>query len=101
MIIAGYTLGAATGYLLRGEYNYLIGVMDEALHEARARRFAGPKTFWAPFLDGHPRRTRCRGVHLRVEETSLLSSLEGYRGTSENEAAIPRYRRPYTQARRS
>jgi len=37
MVIAAYALGARTNYIYtRGEYKYLIDIMDRALAEARA-----------------------------------------------------------------
>src|SRR5204862_7416388 len=42
MIIAGWALGAATGYIYtRGEYKYLIDIMDRALAEAREAGILG------------------------------------------------------------
>lgn len=80
MIIAGYTLGATTGYIYyRGEYNYLIGVMDKALEEARAAGLLGENILGSGFsMDIHTHTGA--GAYICGEETSLLSSLEGYRG---------------------
>src|SRR5881296_1458280 len=42
MIIAGYTLGSNTGYIYtRGEYKYLIDIMDVAIAEAREAGILG------------------------------------------------------------
>lgn len=80
MIIAGYTLGATTGYIYyRGEYNYLIAVMDKALAEARAAGLLGENILGSGFsMDIHTHTGA--GAYICGEETSLLSSLEGYRG---------------------
>src|SRR5213078_844558 len=46
MIIAGWALGAATGYIYtRGEYKYLIDIMDRALAEAREAGILGKNIF--------------------------------------------------------
>src|SRR5580765_1464859 len=44
MIIAGWALGSSTGYIYtRGEYKYLIDIMDIALAEARDAGILGDK----------------------------------------------------------
>jgi NADH-quinone oxidoreductase subunit F len=80
MIIAGYALGAATGYIYyRGEYNYLIDIMDAALDEARAAGLLGKNILGSGF--DHEIHTHTgAGAYICGEETALLSSLEGYRG---------------------
>src|ERR1044071_3925777 len=60
MLIAAYALGARTNYIYtRGEYRYLIEIVDKALEEARAPG---------------------AGAYICGEETALLNSLEGLRG---------------------
>jgi NADH-quinone oxidoreductase subunit F len=50
MIIAAWALGSNTGYVYtRGEYKYLIDIMDVALAEAREAGFLA-RTFSAPDL---------------------------------------------------
>lgn len=80
MVIAGFALGAATGYIYyRGEYNYLIGVMDEALKEAREAGLLGENILGSGFsMDIHTHTGA--GAYICGEETALLSSLEGFRG---------------------
>src|SRR5215210_7764803 len=44
MLIAAYALGSKTGYVYtRGEYRYLINIMDSAIAEARAEGLLGDK----------------------------------------------------------
>src|SRR6476646_6388581 len=44
MIMAGHALGSNTGYIYtRGEYNYLIDIMDVAIAEAREAGILGDK----------------------------------------------------------
>jgi NADH-quinone oxidoreductase subunit F len=80
MIIAGYALGASVGYIYtRGEYKYLIDIMDAALAEARADGLLGKNIFDSDFsFDIHTHTGA--GAYICGEETALLSSLEGYRG---------------------
>lgn len=80
MIIAGWALGANTGYIYtRGEYKYLIDIMDVALAEAREAGLLGSNILGSGFsMDIHTHSGA--GAYICGEETALLSSLEGYRG---------------------
>ena len=80
MIIAGWALGSNTGYIYtRGEYKYLIDIMDVAIAEAREAGILGKHIFGSPFsMDIHTHTGA--GAYICGEETALLSSLEGYRG---------------------
>lgn len=80
MVIAGHALGAQTGYIYyRGEYNYLIDIMDAALAEARQAGLLGNNILGSGFsMDIHTHTGA--GAYICGEETALLSSLEGYRG---------------------
>src|SRR3954452_22187746 len=50
MIIAGWALGASTGYIYtRGEYKYLIDIMDRALVEAREGGYLGKNILGSEF----------------------------------------------------
>jgi NADH-quinone oxidoreductase subunit F len=80
MLIAAYALGAKTNYIYtRGEYRYLIEIMDRALDEARAAGLLGERILGTDF--------NCEiythsgaGAYICGEETALLNSLEGLRG---------------------
>ena len=80
MVIAGHALGAQTGYIYyRGEYKYLIDIMDAALAEARQAGLLGNNILGSGFtMDIHTHTGA--GAYICGEETALLSSLEGYRG---------------------
>ena len=80
MIIAGWALGSATGYIYtRGEYKYLIDIMDVALAEARDAGYLGKNILGSGFeMDIHTHTGA--GAYICGEETALLSSLEGFRG---------------------
>ncbi|HVF47992.1 MAG TPA: NADH-quinone oxidoreductase subunit NuoF [Pyrinomonadaceae bacterium] len=80
MIIAAYTLGSQTGYIYtRGEYKYLIDIMDAALSEAREAGMLGKNIFGSDFSCDIHTHTGA-GAYICGEETALLSSLEGFRG---------------------
>ncbi len=80
MIIAGFALGASTGYIyFRGEYNYLIHIVDAALEESRAAGILGDNIFGTGFSMNIHTHTGA-GAYICGEETALLSSLEGFRG---------------------
>lgn len=80
MIIAGWALGANTGFIYtRGEYKYLIDIMDVAIAEAREAGLVG-KNILGSGLDFELYTHTGAGAYICGEETALLSSLEGYRG---------------------
>ena len=80
MLIAAYALGAKTNYIYtRGEYKYLIDIMDRALDEARAAGLLGQNILDSNFSSEIHTHTGA-GAYICGEETALLSSLEGMRG---------------------
>jgi NADH-quinone oxidoreductase subunit F len=80
MILAGYAIGSKLGYIyLRGEFEYIQRIIDQAIVEARAAGFLGDSVAGSGYafdLHTHPG----AGAYICGEETALLSSLEGYRG---------------------
>ncbi len=80
MAIAGWALGSKTGYIYyRGEYRYLIDIMDRALAEAREAGMLGTNILGTGFdFDLHTQTGA--GAYICGEETALLNSLEGLRG---------------------
>ena len=80
MLIGAYALGAETCYIYyRGEYNYLIDIMDEAIEEAKAANLVGENILGSDFTCNFYTHTGA-GAYICGEETALLSSLEGFRG---------------------
>src|ERR687889_892649 len=80
MLIAGYALNSKTGYVYtRGEYRYLIEIMDRALDEARAAGFLGEKILGTDFSCEIYTHSGA-GAYICGEDTALLNSLEGLRG---------------------
>jgi NADH-quinone oxidoreductase subunit F len=88
MMIAGWTIKSNKGYVfIRGEYRYLIEIMDRAIAEAYERGFLGKNIFgtgWDFDLYTHTG----AGAYECGEESALLESLEGKRG-------IPRLKPPF------
>jgi NADH-quinone oxidoreductase subunit F len=88
MLIAGWTIKATKGYIfIRGEYRYLIDILDRAIEEAYERGYLGKNLFgsgWHFDLYTHTG----AGAYECGEETALLESLEGKRG-------VPRLKPPF------
>ena len=80
MLIAAYALDSRTGFVyFRGEYKYLIDIMEVALAEACEAGLLGKNILGSGF--DHDLHTHTgAGAYICGEETALLSSLEGYRG---------------------
>lgn len=80
ILIAAFALGAETSYIYyRGEYNYLIGVMEKAIEEAKSANLIGENILGSDFKCNLYTHTGA-GAYICGEETALLSSLEGFRG---------------------
>ena len=80
MLIAAFALGAEACYIyFRGEYKYLIDIMDRAIDEARAAGIVGKGILGSSFNCEVYTHTGA-GAYICGEETALLSSLEGFRG---------------------
>jgi len=79
-IIAGYAIQAHQGYIyIRGEYRYLMEIMDRAIQEAYARGYLGQNILGSGFHFDLATHTGA-GAYECGEETALLNSLEGLRG---------------------
>jgi len=88
MMIAGRAVGAQTGYIyIRGEYRYVIEIMDRAIAEARERGYLGRDILGSGF-DFEVYTHSGAGSYECGEESALLESLEGKRGQ-------PRIRPPF------
>ncbi len=88
MMIAGLAVGAHTGYIyIRGEYRYLIEIMDRAIEEACAGGWLGRNILGSGF-DFDAFTHTGAGSYECGEESALLESLEGKRG-------VPRIRPPF------
>src|SRR6202142_4287621 len=88
VLIAGLSVDAHAGYIyIRGEYRYLIEIMDKAIAEAYAGGFLG-KNIRGTGFDFDLYTHTGAGAYECGEESALLESLEGKRG-------IPRIRPPF------
>jgi NADH-quinone oxidoreductase subunit F len=80
LLIAAYALLSKNVFIyIRGEYWYLIAILEKAIAEARAKGFVGKNILGTDFeceIVVHPG----AGAYICGEETALLNSLEGYRG---------------------
>jgi NADH-quinone oxidoreductase subunit F len=88
VMIAALAVGAKAGYIyIRGEYRYLIDIMDKAIGEAYSRGWLG-KNINGTGIDFECYTHTGAGAYECGEESALLESLEGKRG-------IPRIRPPF------
>src|SRR5438309_3798693 len=88
VLIAGLAVDSHAGYIyIRGEYRYLIDVMDKAIAEAYAKGWLG-KNIQGTGFDFDLYAHTGAGAYECGEESALLESLEGKRG-------IPRIRPPF------
>jgi NADH-quinone oxidoreductase subunit F len=88
MVIAGRAVGANRGFIyIRGEYRYIIEIMDVAISEAYAKGYLGKNILGSGFdfeLSTHTG----AGAYECGEESAMMESLEGKRG-------YPRIRPPF------
>ncbi|MEO6965466.1 MAG: NADH-quinone oxidoreductase subunit NuoF [Acidobacteriaceae bacterium] len=87
-MIAGLAIGAKMGFIyLRGEYRYLLTIMEKAVADAYAKGFLGKGAFGSSFDFDIISQTGA-GAYEVGEESALMESLEGKRG-------IPRIKPPF------
>jgi len=88
MAIAAYSVGADKGFLyIRAEYPLAVSRMGEAIDICRQRGFLGDNIMGSGF-SLHLKIVAGAGAFVCGEETALIASIEGRRGT-------PRLRPPY------
>jgi len=89
MIASSYALGAKTSYIyIRGEYMYIVRILEKAIEEARAAGLLGKNILGTDYsleLYVHPG----AGAYICGEETALLESLEGKRGNPRLKPPFP------------
>ena len=89
MITSSYALGAKASYIyIRGEYMYIVGILEKAIEEAYANGFLGKTILGTDYsldLYVHPG----AGAYICGEETALLESLEGKRGNPRLKPPFP------------
>ncbi len=89
MITSSFALGAKTSYIyIRGEYMYVLRILEKAIAEAYAAGFLGKNILGTDYsldLYVHPG----AGAYICGEETALLESLEGKRGNPRLKPPFP------------
>jgi NADH-quinone oxidoreductase subunit F len=88
IIISAYALQVNTAYIyVRGEFKYIIGILNKAINEAYSNGLLGKNILNCGYnLDIHVHPGA--GAYICGEETALIESLEGKRGD-------PRIKPPY------
>src|SRR5262245_61623827 len=80
IVIAGYAIQSHQGFIyIRGEYRYLMEILDKAIAEAYERGYLGRNICGSGFNFELATHTGA-GAYECGEETALLNSLEGLRG---------------------
>ena len=88
LAIAAYAIGAGQGYIyVRGEYPYILPVLETALKEAREANLLGENIMGSSFFFDIELRVGA-GAYICGEETALFESIEGKRG-------FPRVKPPF------
>lgn len=89
IICSSYALGINTAYIyIRGEFKYLINILEKAILEAKEKGFLGKNILNSGFdltIFVHPG----AGAYICGEETSLIESLEGKRGNPRIKPPFP------------
>ncbi|MEJ2641470.1 MAG: NADH-ubiquinone oxidoreductase-F iron-sulfur binding region domain-containing protein, partial [Desulfosarcinaceae bacterium] len=91
MLIAAYAVGASKALVyIRAEYPLAVSILEKALSQAREKGFIG-KAILNSDVDLEIEIFQGSGAFVCGEETALIRSIEGFRGT-------PRHRPPYPAA---
>jgi NADH-quinone oxidoreductase subunit F len=89
MITSSFALGAKTSYIyVRGEYYYVITILEKAIKEAYAAGWLGKNILGTGF-DHDMYVQPGGGAYICGEETALLESLEGKRGNPRIKPPFP------------
>jgi NADH-quinone oxidoreductase subunit F len=89
MIVSSFALGAKTSYIyVRGEYFYIINILQHAIKEAYAAGLLGKNILGSGF-DHDIFVQPGGGAYICGEETALLESLEGKRGNPRIKPPFP------------
>lgn len=90
MTVAAYAIGARRGFLyLRGEYRYLLDHLDEVLQRRRTEKLLGQGVAGMSGMDFDIEIHFGAGAYVCGEESALIESLEGKRGTPRNRPPFP------------
>jgi [NiFe] hydrogenase diaphorase moiety large subunit len=90
MTVAAFAIGARRGFLyLRGEYRYLLEHLEAVLERRRAAGLLGQSVLAHPGFDFDIAIHVGAGAYVCGEESALIESLEGKRGTPRNRPPYP------------
>jgi NADH-quinone oxidoreductase subunit F len=89
MIISAFAVGSKKSYIyVRGEYNYPVEVLEQALKEAYKAGYLGKNILGSGF-DHDMDVYKGAGAYICGEETGLISSLEGLKGQPKLKPPFP------------
>ncbi|HUQ96388.1 MAG TPA: NADH-quinone oxidoreductase subunit NuoF [Chitinophagaceae bacterium] len=89
LIISSFALGSARTYIyIRGEYAWIVDILEQAIAEANAAGFLGTNILGTGF-NCQIYVQRGAGAYICGEETALLESLEGKRGNPRIKPPFP------------
>lgn len=89
IIIGGYAIGAARGYIyIRGEYYREIEVVEQAIKQAKAKGYLGGNILGSNF-SFDIQLYQGAGAYVCGEETTLFESMEGKRGYAKERPPFP------------
>jgi len=89
LIVSSFALGSNRTYIyIRGEYAWIVDILEHAIEEARNNNFLGKNILGSGF-DCEIYVQRGAGAYICGEETALLESLEGKRGNPRIKPPFP------------
>src|SRR6476646_5604342 len=89
LVVASFALGSNRTYIyIRGEYAWIVDILEQAIAEANANGFLGKNILGSGF-DCQIYVQRGAGAYICGEETALLESLEGKRGNPRIKPPFP------------
>jgi [NiFe] hydrogenase diaphorase moiety large subunit len=90
MTLCAGVIGAKKGFLyLRGEYRYMLGMLEETLQHRRAKGLLGENILGHAGFDFDIEIHLGAGAYVCGAELALVESLEGKRGTPRNRPPFP------------
>ncbi|OMG53908.1 NADP oxidoreductase [Azonexus hydrophilus] len=90
MTVAAYAVGATLGFLyLRGEYRHLLEPLNAILERRRGENLLGQNILGIPGANFDIEIHLGAGAYVCGEESALIESLEGKRGTPRNRPPFP------------
>ncbi|MES2006423.1 MAG: NADH-quinone oxidoreductase subunit NuoF [Bacteroidota bacterium] len=89
LIVSSFALGSNATYIyIRGEYAWIVDILEHAIDEAKANGFLGKNILGTGF-DCEIYVQRGAGAYICGEETALIESLEGKRGNPRIKPPFP------------